>query len=146
MTTTDVPSDLATYDLFVDGAWVPPTDGRTMSRTSPFDGREVGSYAKASAARGRPGGRRRAACVRRDPVADAPQHRFVRRVLRRAAELLRERADAIGRRISLELGKPIALARNEVLLTAEVFDYYAALDGGRARRGDLAAHPERARA
>ena len=33
----------------------------------------------------------------------------------------------IGRRISLELGKPISLARNEVLLTADVFDYYAAL-------------------
>ena len=67
---------------------------------------------------------RRAFDETRWPTAAAPVRATV---LRRAAELLRERADMMGRRISLELGKPISLARNEVLLTADVFDYYAAL-------------------
>ncbi len=48
-------------------------------------------------------------------------------IMQRAASLLRERADVLGRRITLELGKPIRLARTEVLLTADVLDYYAAL-------------------
>jgi acyl-CoA reductase-like NAD-dependent aldehyde dehydrogenase len=55
--------------------------------------------------------------------------------MRKAADLLRDRADTIGRRISLELGKPISMARNEVVLTAEVFDYYAAL--ALDQRGEL---------
>jgi acyl-CoA reductase-like NAD-dependent aldehyde dehydrogenase len=55
-------------------------------------------------------------------------------VLDRAAALLRERADALGRQITLELGKPIALARTEVLLTADLFEYYGAL--ARTLRGE----------
>jgi acyl-CoA reductase-like NAD-dependent aldehyde dehydrogenase len=48
-------------------------------------------------------------------------------VLNRAAALLRERQDELARTITAELGKPITLARTEVALTAELFEYYAAL-------------------
>jgi acyl-CoA reductase-like NAD-dependent aldehyde dehydrogenase len=48
-------------------------------------------------------------------------------VLTRAAALLRERTDELARTITSELGKPITLARTEVQLTAELFEYYAAL-------------------
>jgi succinate-semialdehyde dehydrogenase / glutarate-semialdehyde dehydrogenase len=47
------------------------------------------------------------------------------RTLRRAAELLRERAEEIARVATLEEGKTIAEARIEVGMAAEIFDWYA---------------------
>jgi acyl-CoA reductase-like NAD-dependent aldehyde dehydrogenase len=134
MTTSTDPQDLAVYDLFVDGQWQPSASGRTSERTSPGDGRLVGRYARgdvtdvdlAVAAA------RRAFDEGPWPTLDATKRAGI---MRRAADLLRERADSIGRRIALELGKPISMARNEVVLTAEVFDYYAAL--ALDQRGEL---------
>lgn len=47
------------------------------------------------------------------------------RVLRRASDLVRERADAIARVLTLEQGKPLAEARGEVLYAADVIEWYA---------------------
>jgi acyl-CoA reductase-like NAD-dependent aldehyde dehydrogenase len=58
------------------------------------------------------------------PTCPAPERA---RVLTRAAALLRERDDELARTITSELGKPITLARTEVRLTADLFEYYAAL-------------------
>lgn len=126
MTTVHDQQDFTSYDMFVDGQWVPSKTGRTTERSSPSDGRLVGRYARGDqqdvdlaveAAR-------RAFDAGPWPTLAAPRRSAI---MRRAAELLRDRAEAIGRRISLELGKPIQMAQNEVVLTAEVFDYYAAL-------------------
>lgn len=46
-------------------------------------------------------------------------------VLRRAAQLLRERADAIATTLTLEQGKPLAESRREVLLSADIIDFQA---------------------
>ena len=46
-------------------------------------------------------------------------------ILRKAASLLRERADSIATTLTLEQGKPIAEARGEVLSSAAMFDWYA---------------------
>jgi succinate-semialdehyde dehydrogenase/glutarate-semialdehyde dehydrogenase len=43
----------------------------------------------------------------------------------RATRLLRERADAIARAMTLEQGKPLAESRREVLLSAEIIDFLA---------------------
>ncbi|GGC82400.1 aldehyde dehydrogenase [Tersicoccus solisilvae] len=51
-----------------------------------------------------------------------------RAALRGAAEALRAKAPEIGRRLSLEQGKVLREAVGEVLVAADVFDYYAALD------------------
>jgi acyl-CoA reductase-like NAD-dependent aldehyde dehydrogenase len=126
MTVTVPHTDLATYDLFIDGRWTPADGGRTSERTSPSDGRPVGRYARA----GRSDVDAAVAAARRafdESGWPAMPARKRAAILRRTAELLTERADALGRRITLELGRPIQLARNEVLLTAEVFEYYAAL-------------------
>ncbi|MGH3756782.1 aldehyde dehydrogenase family protein [Actinophytocola sp.] len=126
MTTVAHHQDVASYDLFVDGRWQPSTTGRTSQRHSPSSGVLVGRYAKAGHADVdlAVAAARRAFDESSWPASAAPKRSAT---LRRAADLLRERADGIGRQISLELGKPIQLARNEVVLTAEVFDYYAAL-------------------
>ncbi|MGB3070763.1 MAG: NAD-dependent succinate-semialdehyde dehydrogenase [Ottowia sp.] len=47
-------------------------------------------------------------------------------VLRRAAQLLRERAPAIALRMTLEQGKTLGESRMEVELSAETFEWYAA--------------------
>ncbi|MBI2242964.1 MAG: aldehyde dehydrogenase [Nocardioides sp.] len=134
MTTTTDASDLAVYDLFVDGRWQPSRTGRTSERTSPGDGRLVGRYARGDGADVdlAVAAARRAFDEGPWPTIDATKRAAI---MRRAADLLRERADTIGRRIALELGKPISMARNEVVLTAEVFDYYAAL--ALDQRGEL---------
>jgi len=47
------------------------------------------------------------------------------KVLRKAANLVRERADAIARIMTQEQGKVLAEARAEVLVTADIIDWYA---------------------
>ncbi|HEX4892184.1 MAG TPA: aldehyde dehydrogenase family protein, partial [Hyphomicrobiaceae bacterium] len=46
-------------------------------------------------------------------------------ILHKTAELLRERADRIGRILTQEQGKPVAEAKAEVLGSAQLFDWYA---------------------
>ncbi|MGE4480186.1 NAD-dependent succinate-semialdehyde dehydrogenase [Acidocella sp.] len=47
------------------------------------------------------------------------------KLMRRAATLLRERAEAIARLMTLEQGKPLAEARGEVLAAADIIDWFA---------------------
>ena len=46
-------------------------------------------------------------------------------ILHKAAALLRERADLIGRTMTQEQGKPFAEAKGEVIASAQLFDWYA---------------------
>jgi len=46
-------------------------------------------------------------------------------VLRRLAELHRQRADELAEILTLEMGKPLAQAKAEVALVASIYDYYA---------------------
>lgn len=56
-------------------------------------------------------------------------------ILRRGADLLRQRVDAIAPLITMEQGKPLKEARAEVLFAAEVTDWFA--DEGRRTYGRL---------
>ncbi|MFE9629016.1 NAD-dependent succinate-semialdehyde dehydrogenase [Streptomyces sp. NPDC006527] len=47
------------------------------------------------------------------------------RILRRAADLLRDRAERVARTLVLEQGKPLAEARAEILVSADILDWYA---------------------
>lgn len=47
------------------------------------------------------------------------------KVMRKSAELLRERAETIARLMTLEQGKPIAQSRMEVLAAADIIDWFA---------------------
>jgi succinate-semialdehyde dehydrogenase/glutarate-semialdehyde dehydrogenase len=47
------------------------------------------------------------------------------RILRRAAELMRERVGQIAHAMTLEQGKPLAESKGEVLYSADVLDWYA---------------------
>lgn len=47
------------------------------------------------------------------------------RVLRAASQLMLERADELARLASMEMGKPIAEARTEIMMNVGLFDFYA---------------------
>jgi succinate-semialdehyde dehydrogenase / glutarate-semialdehyde dehydrogenase len=47
------------------------------------------------------------------------------KILRKAADLMRERHDAISKIMVLEQGKPYAEARGEVIVSADIIDWYA---------------------
>jgi acyl-CoA reductase-like NAD-dependent aldehyde dehydrogenase len=126
VTSAQAPAGVASYELFVDGGWIPAADGATMERTSPIDGRLAGRYARGAAADVDAAVAAARRAFDESPWPTMPARKRAR-ILQGAASLLRERADAMGRQITLELGKPITLARGEVTLTADVFDYYAAL-------------------
>lgn len=47
------------------------------------------------------------------------------KVLKKTAELMRERADAIARTLTMEQGKPLAEAKAEILHSADTFEWFA---------------------
>ena len=47
------------------------------------------------------------------------------KVLKKTAELMRERSDAIARTLTLEQGKPLAEAKAEILHSADTFEWFA---------------------
>ena len=47
------------------------------------------------------------------------------KILRRGADLVRERADAIAKLLTLEQGKPLAESKGEVIYSADVIEWYA---------------------
>ena len=59
------------------------------------------------------------------------------KVLKKTADLMRERADALARTMTMEQGKPLAEAKGEVLHSADTFEWFA--EEGQA--GLRAGHP-----
>jgi succinate-semialdehyde dehydrogenase/glutarate-semialdehyde dehydrogenase len=57
------------------------------------------------------------------------------RIMKRAADLIRERKVAIGRILTLEQGKPLAEAEGEVAVSADIIEWYA--EEGRRAYGRL---------
>src|SRR3954462_3313118 len=138
MTAVAQNQDLASYDLFVDGTWLPAAPGDTSERRSPSTGQLVGRYARGTEV----DVDRTVAAARRAfdespwPTLGAPQRsaalpRGARPLPGRApprggaAGRPGPRADFRGGQTTPKPEKPISMARNEVVLTAEVFDYYA---------------------
>ncbi len=108
--------------LYIDGEFV---DGRSATRlrvVNPADGEPLADYAAASDAdldRSLAAAQRGFAVWSRMLALD----RF--RVITRATALIRERADAIARTLTLEQGKPLAEAKREVTLSADIVDFLA---------------------
>ena len=118
--------------LLIDGNWAPAAEGGTIPVLNPATGEPIGTVAHAeipdldralaAAARGFDVWRRTSAHERS-------------KIMRRAADLIRERADAIARIMSIEQGKPVAEARGETMLAPDIIDWYA--EEGRRAYGRL---------
>ena len=108
--------------LFIDGKWQPPVEGKTLPVVNPATGKEIGRVAHA----GRPDLDRALAEARtgfevwRDTV---PAERS--KIMRKAAALVRERAGEIAPLLTQEQGKPLAEAKGETLAAADIIEWFA---------------------
>jgi succinate-semialdehyde dehydrogenase/glutarate-semialdehyde dehydrogenase len=107
--------------LFIDGAWTRAAAGRTLPVVSPASGDTNGTvtYAERTdldrALEAADKGFRE---WRKAPAFDRSK------VMRKAANLLRDRADAIAPLLTMEQGKPLLEAKGEVLAGADVIDWF----------------------
>ncbi|WP_062118328.1 NAD-dependent succinate-semialdehyde dehydrogenase [Aureimonas sp. AU40] len=107
--------------LFVDGRWRDGT-GERMAVVSPSTGETIGTVAHA-----REGDLDEALLAAerafRDWRLTSPLDRS--KLMRRAADILRERAESIARLMTMEQGKPLGEARIETLGAADTIDWFA---------------------
>ncbi len=108
--------------LLIAGAWREGREGQSLAVLNPATGTEIGRVAVAqkadlddalaAAAKG-------FETWRRTPAVERA------RVMREAARLFRERADATAQLLTLEQGKPLAEAKGEILFAADIIDWFA---------------------
>jgi succinate-semialdehyde dehydrogenase/glutarate-semialdehyde dehydrogenase len=118
--------------LLIDNAWVDAATGKTLDVLNPATSARIGGVAHASI----PDLDRALAAAQRGFEAWRAVSAYERAAtMRRAAALLRERADAIARLLTMEQGKPFAEARVEVLAGADIIEWFA--DEGRRVYGRI---------
>jgi succinate-semialdehyde dehydrogenase/glutarate-semialdehyde dehydrogenase len=109
-------------NLFIDGAWKPAVSGKTLPVLNPATEETIGTVAHAEQAD-------------LDLALAAAQKGFETwrkvsayeryRLMRRAADIMRSRADEIATLMTMEQGKPLAEAKGETLVGADVIDWFA---------------------
>jgi succinate-semialdehyde dehydrogenase / glutarate-semialdehyde dehydrogenase len=108
--------------LFINGAWTDSLAGETLPVLNPATGESIGTVSHAKHAD-------------LDLALDAAQKGFHAwrkvsafersKIMRKAAELLRSRQDAIARILTTEQGKPLAEAKGEILVAGDVIDWFS---------------------
>lgn len=118
--------------LFIDGTWSDAASGERLAIKDPATGEQVGTSAIASHA----DVDRAVAAAERALVGWSRMHADERALLlHRAADLIRERVDAIAELLTREQGKPVPDAKKEILFGVEVFHFYA--EEGRRLGGSI---------
>ena len=108
--------------LFINGQWLDAADGKTLAVFNPATGQEIGRVAHAGKAD-------------LDRALQAAQKGFETwrdmtpaersKIMRKAAGLMRERAEAIARLLTQENGKPLPEAKVEALAAADIIEWFA---------------------
>ena len=108
--------------LLIDGVWCKAASGKTLPVVNPATGDAIGTVAHAERAD-------------LDRALEAAQKGFQvwrktsaferYKVMRKAAELMRARAEHIAPLLTMEQGKPLAEARQEALAAADIIDWFA---------------------
>lgn len=121
--------------MFIDGKWCKANDGRTLGVINPateevlsdvaYGGRAETRQALQAAERAMPGWMKLSAWDRG-------------KILKKAAELLRERCDAIARTMTMEQGKPLAESQAEILHSADTFEWFG--EEGKRAYGQVIPH------
>jgi succinate-semialdehyde dehydrogenase/glutarate-semialdehyde dehydrogenase len=114
--------DAVPKDLYIGGEWREASGGRTLPVEDPATEEVLCEVADATV---EDGGAALAAAVDAGPgwAAEAPRERG--EVLRRAYEMIVERADDLALLMTLEMGKPVAESKAEVIYAAEFFRWFA---------------------
>jgi len=108
--------------LLIDNQWVDAAGGKTLDVLNPATGAPIGKVACASTA---DLDRALAAAQRGFEAWRKVSAHERSAVMRKAAALLRERADAIARLLTQEQGKPLVEARGEVIAGADIIEWFA---------------------
>jgi len=108
--------------LFINGQWQQPAEGRTLPVVNPATGKEIGRVAHA----GRPD---------LDRALEAAQKGFEvwrdtlpaerSKIMRKAAALMRERAGDIAPLLTQEQGKPLVEAKGEAMAAVDIIEWFA---------------------
>jgi succinate-semialdehyde dehydrogenase/glutarate-semialdehyde dehydrogenase len=109
-------------ELFIGGTWRASSDGARISVSDPATGGELASVASGSVEDGLAAV---AAAHDAGPAWAATAPRAKAEILRRAFDLMTERAEHLAKLIVLENGKTLADARGEVAYAAEFFRWYS---------------------
>ena len=118
--------------LLINNQWRAARGEATLPVRNPADGSVIGSVAKASIAdldEALAAAAKGFELWRNTPALERAK------LMRAAAQLLRERADHVARLMTLEQGKPLAEAKAEVLNASDIIDWFA--DEGRRVYGRL---------
>ncbi|WP_028604351.1 NAD-dependent succinate-semialdehyde dehydrogenase [Ottowia thiooxydans] len=108
--------------LFIDNQWCDAAAGETLAVLNPATGQEIGRLAharKPDLDRALAAADRGFATWRNTPANERSA------IMRRAAGLLRERAEAIASVMTQEQGKPLGEAKGEVLSAADIIEWFA---------------------
>ena len=122
MTKLDGLHDLIRTDNFIDGNWVPAAGGKRFAVSDPATGDVIAQVADSGPADARAA---TDAAARAFPAWRDTLAKDRAAVLHRWHALILEHADALGRLISLEQGKPLAEGRGEVLYGASYVAWFA---------------------
>ena len=124
-------TEAAPTGLFIGGAWRSAQNGATTKVEDPATGEVLAEVADASPADGMDA---LDAAQAAQPVIAAMPPRERSEILYRAYRLLHERADDLAMLMTLEMGKPLAEARGEVVYASEFLRWFAEeavrIDGG----------------
>src|SRR5262245_44754021 len=118
--------------MFIDGKWIEADGKKTLGVINPatedviadiaYGGRAETKRAIEAAGRAMPGWMKLTAYDRA-------------KVLKKTAEIMRERIDAIARTLTMEQGKPLPEAKAEINHSADTFEWYA--EEGKRAYGDI---------
>lgn len=108
--------------LFIGGQWISAAHRDTAAVINPANGREIGRVPLATAA-DLERALQVADCAFEDWRQTVPAQRS--KVLKRAAQLLLDRAPQIAAQLTLEEGKPLSESLDEVTRAAEYFEWFA---------------------
>jgi succinate-semialdehyde dehydrogenase / glutarate-semialdehyde dehydrogenase len=108
--------------MYIDGKWTAADNGRTLGVTNPATEEVIEEIAYG----GRDETRRALEAAQRAMPTWMKQTAWDRaKVLKKTADLMRERLDAIARTLTMEQGKPLAESRAEILHSADTFEWFA---------------------
>ncbi len=108
--------------MYIDGQWVDAGDGNVLKVINPADESIIAEVAYGTRVEA---DRAIEAAAKAFPAWRSVSVYERARVLKRTAELLRDRADAVARSLTQEQGKPLAEAKGEVLHAADTFEWFA---------------------
>src|SRR6516164_5465301 len=123
--------------MYIDGKWCAADSGRTLAVINPANEEVLSEIAYG----GRMETRRALEAAQKAMVSWMKLTSWDRaKVLKKTSDLMRERADAIARTLTLEQGKPLPESKAEVLHSADTFEWFG--EEGKRAYGQVIPHSQ----